>query len=287
MPASNQATGAQLVQANVEDADRAEEQHGGLEHGGVHDHAQATQGRVDPGGHGKTDGNHPEEWNLVSEHGHAVSAQQHGEDHVRGIEGRGDLGEHQAGDGEEAQDGARSGRKAPFQELRHGEDLDAVVDGYEDPPQDQDDPCLNFPVCHGHARREARAGQAHEMLGTDVGGVDRGADLQPSRLASGKKIVGARLGLLARGGPHHHHHTEKEQNDYKPVQAVEHRARVQRPHRRWVHVGTPMRLDTAVSWRLLQDHYLYATSFQRSSFLNSRSLVSLSISTNSMFAMEQ
>ena len=72
---------------------------------------------------------------------------------------------------------------------------------------------------HGHAVFVARAGQPHDMLGTDVRGEDRGADHPPAQIAAGEKIVGGRIFAPADHPPGHAQQNAEIKPDRQPIDA--------------------------------------------------------------------
>ena len=67
MPAVNQTAVAQDAQPHVKDADGTKDQHRRLKHGGIHDHAHAAEDGVKAGGEGQSQGDGPEDVNLMPE----------------------------------------------------------------------------------------------------------------------------------------------------------------------------------------------------------------------------
>ena len=155
----------------------------------------------------------------------AVDAEQRADHDVARINRGRHLGQHQAGHGQQTEDVARAAAETKFEELRHREDLHAVIERHEDPAQDQDDPALHLPMRHGHAGGEARAGQPDEMLRADVGGEDRGADLQPAAVPAGQEVILAGLGSSSASKDHDRRACTATNRRRRPVQRVEYRAR--------------------------------------------------------------
>ena len=66
-PTFNQAAMPQGVQSEIKNGKGTEEQHGGLQHRGVHDDPHAAADGVQAGGEGQSQGDDPEHINLSAE----------------------------------------------------------------------------------------------------------------------------------------------------------------------------------------------------------------------------
>ena len=88
-------------------------------------------------------------------------------------------------------------REAPLEELRHREDERAHVERHEHPGEHEQTPGVQLVVRQRHAVLGARAGQADDVLGADVGGENRGADDPPAQIATGQEVVGGGVLVLA------------------------------------------------------------------------------------------
>jgi hypothetical protein len=205
VPAGEQIAVAKGLQADEENGHRPEDQHRGLQNGGVHDHAQAAEHGVKAGGEGKAQRDGPEHVHLEAEERDRLDTKKRAHHDVAGVDGGGDLGQHQRGHRQKAEEIARAAAEAQFEELRHGEDLHAVVKRHEHPAQDQDKPALHFPMRHRHAGGKTGAGQADQVLRTDIRREDVGTDLKPVTVAPRQEVILAGLGRR----PHRH-----KANDY-------------------------------------------------------------------------
>ena len=177
MPAFHEAAMAQLGKADVQDANRAKDQHRRLQHRRVHDYAHAAEYRVQTRREGQPQGDDPEDVNPVAEDVHMIDVQERADDDVARVNRGGDLRQHQTDHGQEAQYIAGTAAKPEFQEFRHGEYLHAVVQRHERPAQDQNPVGVHFPVGHRHAGGKTGASETDQMFRADVGGEDRGTNL--------------------------------------------------------------------------------------------------------------
>ena len=148
---------AELLEAEPEYDQRAEQQDGRLEDGGLEDGLHAADDGVDGGDDDEREGRHPE-----------VDAQEGVEGKAACKDGHRDLGEDIARQGEPCEDAAALLVVSFLEELGHGVDHAPLIEGDEYPAQDEDHPALYLPVGLGHAGRGAGACKADEVFRSDV-----------------------------------------------------------------------------------------------------------------------
>ena len=187
-----------------------DEQHRGLKRVGVDDRPQAALHRVEAR-HQAHAPDHPE----------ARPAEDVGEDDRRGPQRDRDLGQHGQHDHEPGEQQPHAGREAALQELGHGVDAVADVEGQEE-DDERHDAVDGHPLeaADRHADREAAAGEADEVLGRDVRREHRGADEGPAQLPARQEVA------LGPGLPPHDHEADEEHGrevggDDEPVERLQ------------------------------------------------------------------
>ena len=201
---------AQFLQAQVQDDQGAYQQDGRLQHGGLEHGFHTADNGVDGCDDHQRQGGYPE-----------VDAQQGVQGQAAGQDRYGNLGEHIAGQGNIGEDAAALAVVAFFQELGHGIDHTALVEGDEYPAQDEDHPALDFPVGLGHTGGGARTGQADEVLRPDVGGKDGCADGNPGGAAAAEEIITGSFFLFPGDIPDNPDHGHEEDGNHHPVPGCE------------------------------------------------------------------
>lgn len=87
---------------------------------------------------------------------------------------------------------------------------------HEDPAQDQQAPGVQFIVRHDHAAGGTRAGQAHHVFRSDVGGKNRCADDPPAQIAAGQEVIAGRVLCFADHPGSHAQQDAEVEADHQP-----------------------------------------------------------------------
>ena len=159
--------------------------------------AHAAQGCVESGEHDNEHGADPEAVDGGAADVQTQLGKESAEDHAAGEDPNGDFGNHKGDERNDRKDVTRMHAEAALQELGHGEDHGAHVEGYEDPGQNQEAPGVQFVVGHGHAAGRAGTRKADDMFRSDIGSENGSADDPPTEIAPGEEIVGGGVLSLA------------------------------------------------------------------------------------------
>ena len=181
-PAFRDAAATEGCQSEEEHEERADDEDRSLNGRERHHALHATEDRKHGGDGDEADGTPPE-----------GKAQQILEEDTTRESGYRDFRQHIGHQRDDAEPRAGGIGVAELQEVGHGDNLaqlvvQQLIEGNEEPAEDEDHPALHLPVGHTHAVLGTSTGQAHEVLGTDVGGKDSRTNNVP-RLALTEQVV--------------------------------------------------------------------------------------------------
>ena len=184
-----------------------------MEYGGVEDGFHAAEHCVECCDEHEAHCRNPEEIDAPK----LVDAEHLLEHKAAGVHRHGHFGEHIADERYGGKNGARLRVESFLKKFGHGVYHGARIERDEYPSEDKNHPALYFPMCHGHAARCAGAGKADEVLRTDVGCENRGADGYPRGVFAAEKIVGRVVLFLAHYPYDNSYQGNEKQGDDNPV----------------------------------------------------------------------
>ncbi len=182
---------ADRAQADDGDGDRAAKQDEHLDHVGIEHRPQAAPYRVGAGG---DDDDHRA--------GPEIDAHQRLENNTAGGDGHRNLGQDIADNGNDGEIESRTAGIAALEEFGHRENAGADIERHEKPAQQQQNESgQDFELGDGDPGCCAGARQADQMLRTDIGRKQRGADDKPADIAPGKEEILGVIVPLPQAGP--------------------------------------------------------------------------------------
>ena len=172
-----------VAQGQEEENQPAADQQDALQHVGPDHRGQTAAHGVDADEHHRRDQHDPE-----------IGAGDVGEGEGAGIKDRRQEDEHIGEQHREGVDVTADRAESAAEELRHGRDLGAQVDGNEEQQQQRDRrPREPLPVRHAHAHDVGHGHGADNLLARNAGGHPGGADRVPGKGVGREEVVASGL----------------------------------------------------------------------------------------------